>query len=649
MKYENIQKLFQQAVETFGSNIAIDCVDKQLTYAELGDTVNNLASCLISAGASKGSIVAILAQDPADVIAAIIGVLQAGCVFVPFDPDIPEKRLQAMVSKAAPEWFVIESRFIEKTSAIWPKDAPKAKVICLDGPPANGDRYNNLLQFDRLEHPGVKSPTVLLDPSDMCYIFFTSGSTGQPKGIAGQLAGINHFVKWETDTFDVGEGTRVSQLTTPSFDAIMRDIFVPLCTGGTVCAPPGKDTIWDARKLSDWIDRQNVHLVHCVPSLFRSIVNEPLDPKAFSSLRYILMAGEPLLPADVKKWTEVYGERVQLVNLYGPSETTMVKLFYFVQRSDQDRPSIPIGKPMKGAKALVLDTEGKPCPPGVIGEIYIRTPFRTLGYYGQPELTKEVFVQNPFNQNPDDVIYKTGDLGRVLEDGNFEFLGRKDRQVKVRGVRVELEEIESLLRDHGSVKDVAVVNQQDLNGSEYLCAYVVLDPAVESDALGDFLSAYLPGYMVPSVIMPLDALPRTISGKVDRRALPVPSSLQPEERATPYVAPRTPIEEKLADMWSQLLGVECVGIHNRFFDLGGHSLLATQALSRVREAFGVEVPLGIFLDTPTIANLALVIIKTQAEQEDDEAIARAIEEIKQLSDEALESLLENGQLEKETV
>lgn len=632
MKFEAIHQWFSQTAEKFSAEIAIQSAEQRVTYSELERDSNRLANFLLTSGIAKGSAVMILAEHSVAVMTAILGILKAGCVFVPLDPRIPEKRLEALTRIISPEWFVIESAFAEKLFNIT-RDLPTtAGVICLDGQPAGDDQTHNVRYENYAEFAESAPPAVESQPDDMCYVYFTSGSTGTPKGIAGRLKGIDHFVRWEINTLGLGPKTRVSQFTTASFDAFLRDMFVPLCTGGTACVPSDRESILDTRNLIDWIDDQQINLIHCVPSLFRTVLNEELKPENFRSLKHILLSGEPLLPSDVKRWTSVFGDRVQLVNLYGPTETTMTKFFYFVQPSDSERRSIPIGKPMEGARALVLDEKGNVCPPGKVGEIHIRTPFRSLGYYGQPELTSEVFIKNPFSQAPGDIIYKTGDLGRLLEDGNFEFLGRRDQQVKIRGVRIELGEIESLLREHPSLKDAAVVDREDTSGHKYLCAYVVFEGEDQTAALRDFLAASLPDYMVPAAFVALDKLPRTINGKVDRRALP--ATAQSAINMNTYVAPRTPVEVTLAEIWTRLLGIEQVGINDNFFQIGGHSLLATQLLSRVRESFNVALPLRSLFDTPTVAGLALTITQAQVEQEDDEEMARLLEEIKGLSGDA---------------
>jgi len=599
MKFQSVQDLFSATAERLGGKAAINQGGTITTYRDLEAASNNLANFLIAGGAGRGTMVAILVDERRAVITSMLAVLKAGGVFVPIDPATPGRRLQMMIEEVAPGWIITERKTLRQLPAELVSAA--TRVICLDAPGGLAEAPFPLAPF--VEKADVGRPAVASEPDDRAYVYFTSGSTGRPKGIVGRLKGIDHFIRWEIEALGLSEGCRVSQLTTPSFDAFLRDVFTPLCCGGTVCVPDSRETVLDARRLSDWLDLEEIELIHCVPSLFRSLLNAGLSASYFQSLRYILLSGEPLLSADVGRWMDVFGDRVQLVNLYGPTETTMTKFFYFVTAADRERRSIPIGKPMPGARALLLGPDGKACPPGLVGEIYIRTPFRTLGYLHQPDLTAQVFVQNPFNPDPMDVVYRTGDLGRALEDGNFEFLGRKDNQVKVRGVRVELGEIENQLLGHPAVSDVAVVDREDEAGVKSLYAYVVLQQEVGSSELREFLAAALPEALIPSMFIALDELPRTLTGKIDRRALPAPDA----ERSgfnTAFAAPRSLTEELLAGIWCELLGLQKVGIHNSFFEVGGHSLLATQLLSRIRSAFDVELPLNRLFETPTIARLA---------------------------------------------
>jgi len=604
MRLGNVQELFDQAAQRFSSDVAISSSAGAITYGDLQGRANNLANFLISSGAPKGAIVAFMLQDPVEAITAILGILKAGCAFVSLDPELPSKRLEIMVEQVSPDWFIVESKFLALVNSLAGGAGPNARLFCVDADGLEIASSSRVLYLGGYRnHNNPEPPAIAHQPDNIAYIYFTSGSTGRPKAIAGRLMGIDHFIRWEIETLGVGPGARVSWLLPLTFDGSLRDIFVPLCAGGAICVPDSKETILDATKLIEWLNEQRINLVHCVPSLFRSIINETVTEKDFESLRHILIAGEPLLPSDVKRWMSVFGQRVSLVNLYGTSETTMAKFFYFVQAADADRQSIPIGKPMPGARALVVDEGGRICPPEVIGEILIRTPYRSLGYYNQPELTREVFIQNPFSDDPNDVVHKTGDIGRVLEDGNFEYLGRRDRQVKIRGVRVELAEVENVLRSDKAINDVAVVDQEDLSGNKFLCAYIVLSAEVDLSTLRGYAAEYLPDYMVPSAYVVMDVLPRTISGKVNRRALPSPQQAR-EGSGQDLVAPRTPIEEVLAAIWMRVLGLKRVSVNDSFFQLGGHSLLATQIASRIRRIFQIELPLQTLFEAPTIAGLA---------------------------------------------
>jgi amino acid adenylation domain-containing protein len=593
MKNLSVIELFQHNVEEHENRTAIERDGQMLTYGELDVASSNFANYLLDAGATKGATVAILLEDPVETIKAILGTLKAGCVFVPLEAGTPEKRLRQMLSLVEPQWFVVEEKSLSLVERV---NHSAAKVICTSNDDFSG--YFN-----------PRRPNIELAPDDMCYVYFTSGSTGQPKGIAGRRKGIDHFIRWEVKTLGVGPGTRVSQVLPFSFDGSLRDIFVPLTAGATMCVPPSKDTLLDAREFVQWIDSQRVNIIPCVPSLFRAMGNQDLNSDLFRDLKYILMSGEPLLPSDVKRWMDVFGDRIQLINLYGTSETTMAKFIYFVKPSDQERRSIPIGQPMEGAAALIVDAKGRPCPRGAVGEIYIRTPYRSLGYYNAPELTREVFIPNPFNNDPNDIVYKTGDLARVLEDGNFEYLGRQDRQVKIRGNRVELEEIENVLRAHESVLDVAAIDREEAAGYNYLCAFVVLADDTNAAQLHEHCAAYLPDYMLPSAFVVMSELPRTISGKIDRRALPASIGVNGRE----YVAPGTAIEELICNAFADVLGLKRVGAKDNFFHIGGHSLSATRVVSRVKTGLGATVSLRDLFEAPTPALLAKRVEQTETE------------------------------------
>lgn len=622
---------FRATAERFPDHPAIEEGELRIGYRELEARSNEIAAELMAAGIEAGAPVILLSGRRADVIAGMIGILKAGGAFLPLDPGFPLARMEDILSQVSPRWALVESR----AARLWRSEGAgigfAGRVIEL------AESWQAATPASRSAASPAELPLGVTDTDAMAYLYFTSGSTGRPKGIAGRLRGVDHFVRWEIETFGVGEGTRVSQLTTPAFDAFLRDVFVPLTAGGTVCVPPSPDTVMDGSRLAEWIDQSRVSLVHCTPSVFRSVLGQPLQPSQFQELRHVLLAGEPLLPGDVARWYDVFGSRIELVNLYGPTETTMTKLFHRIRPEDARARTIPVGRPMPGAKAIVVDEQGRPCPPGKLGEIYIRTRAMTLGYWNQPELTREVFIQNPFSETPGDMVYKTGDLGRVREDGTFEVVGRRDQQVKIRGMRVELGPIEDRLRAHEAVREVAVIDRDDSQGNKLLCAYVVLNGEVETSRLREWLLAEFAEALVPSAFVVMEALPRTFSGKLDRRALPQPGTAGGRLGSRGYVPPGTPVEEMLCAIYGELLNLPRVGIHDSFFELGGHSLLATLLLSRIRSGLGVEVPLREVFRNPTVSALALVVTQLKAETEGD--ISDLIREIEELSEEELEGMV----------
>ena len=600
-KKREILELLDQTCQKCPEEIAIQRNDKTITYALLDTLANQLANCLIANQLPKGSIIAVMLDDRINIIIALIGILRAGCVFVPLDPEFPEKRLRHIVKELSPDGFITQThrRIVANMTD------KKTRLLNLEGN-QSADKAEQIIPIiEVLNSFSAEKPSVSIDNEAMCYIYHTSGSTGTPKGIAGRLKSISHFIRWEIETFNVSQGWRISQFTMPTFDAFLRDVFVALCAGGTICIPPENNKLLDSQTLLDWIDKQQINLIHCVPALFKIMVASALDSEKLKSLQYILMAGEVLPVSDVKTWMETYERKIQLVNLYGASETTMVKFYHLVQESDVERGFIPIGQPMKGAKAIILDDNQELCPQGIIGELYIRTPYLTQGYYNKPELTQAVFVPNPFSQNPDDLIYKTGDLARVLSDGHFQFIGRKDNQVKIRGIRVELGEIEKVLIHHRLIKNAVVLFREDNTGVQRLVAYIVpaLKQEPKTSELQRFLKEKLPEYMVPSIFITLEAIPLTSHGKIDRQALPKPAQIRQQPEKT-FLASRNALELQMTKIWEKVLGISPIGIHDNFFDLGGHSLLAISLLSKIEKQFSKRLPLITLFQLPTIAEQA---------------------------------------------
>ncbi len=557
------------------------------TFRELEEQSCIIQRALSAIGVRKGDVVALATEDRSFLVPAILGVLRQGGIFAPLSPLFPDERLQTMLHLIHPKVVVGESAEVGRLRQLLSGVGSGSLLV---------DK-TTLSTYDEARED-VYSPD--WDGDDCCYIFFTSGSTGQPKPIAGRIKAVDHFIRWEIEQCEIATGSRTSQLITPTFDAFLRDIFVPLCSGGTICLPPMVESV-DANILCAWIEEEKVNVIHCVPTLLRALLNAA-SKRTLQSVTHLFVSGEVLTPGDVGRWFQCCnGHQARLINLYGPSETTMTKFAYFVKPGDQELGAIPIGKPICGAEAILLNQHGRPSPVGAIGEIYIRTAYRSLGYYGKPDLNKEAFIANPFRNDPTDLLYRTGDIGRILEDGNYEFLGRTDSQIKLRGIRIELSEIEAAIRTYPQIQDCVVAALEAPSGEKSLCAYYVSSAQVNSANLRDFLGQRLPEYMRPVAYVELPKLPLLSNGKVDRSQLPAPHQWL---QVGGHLPPATAVEEILCGIWEEVLRLEKVGVEDSFFELGGHSLMATQVISRVRHVFNCEVSLRAFLQQPTIRKLA---------------------------------------------
>ena len=611
---------FGRIAQEFPTRIAVEIGDRTVTFAHLRRRANAVAELLEREGCDKGTPVAFHTADVVEQIAAILGVLQIGGIFVPIDPATSEIRLREIFREASPAWALVDEALLgplaDAATADHTKIAPR--ILVLDRPASPETERDGLRERGFADVLADQGPSRPFDRDDPCYLYFTSGSTGRAKAILGRLKGIDHFVRWEIDTLEPAGGVRGSQLISPAFDAFLRDVFVPLCSGGTVCVPAERRTVLDGAELIAWLDASAVELIHCVPSLFRQILAAKPRPEQFAALRWILLSGEQLLGDDIGRWMDIFGERVGLINLYGASETTMTKLFHRVRPQDRELRSVPIGRPMRGAEAILLDEQEQLCPPGSVGQIVVRTPFRSHGYYGLEDLTRQVFVPNPITGDAADLVYLTGDFGRQDDEGVFEFLGRRDQQIKLRGVRIELSGIEQVLRRHPAVADAVVVERDAPDGGILLVAYVAAVAGSTTPAqLDEHLRAHLTEIEVPAACVVLDELPRTLTGKIDRRALPAPEEVQGGAR-TP---PSTPIEKQLAEIWKALLRQDEVGLEDDFFASGGHSLLAIQLLARLRKGFEIDIPIHQILENRTLGGLARVVEEFRGGPADEAAEA----------------------------
>lgn len=577
-----LHQLFEAQVERTPEAIAVVFEDRHLTYRELHQRANQLAHHLQALGVGPEVLVGICMERSLEMVVGILGVLKAGGAYVPLDPTYPQERLAFMLEDAQVAVLLTQQRLL----AGLPQHG--TQVICLD------------TGWETIAQEREDNAVSGVSGGNLAYVIYTSGSTGSPKGAMNTHRGICNRLLWMQDTYQLTEADRVLQKTPYSFDVSVWEFFWPLLTGARlIMACPGGHQ--DSTYLVKLIAEQKITTLHFVPSMLRMFLEER-GLETCKSLRRVLCSGEAL-PLDLQERFFRCLE-AELHNLYGPTEAAIDVTFWACQR-DSNQDVVPIGRPIANTQIYILDAALQPVPVGVSGELHIGGVGLARGYLQQPDLTAEKFIPHPFGAEPGARLYKTGDLARYLADGNIEFIGRLDQQVKIRGFRIELGEIEAILAQHPAVREAATVVRENGVGEKRLVAYVAAEPrqAPAISELRGFLKQKLPEYMVPSTFVMLDTLPLTPSGKVNRRALPAPDLARPELDKS-FIAPRTPTEEVLVGIWAQVLGVERVGIYDDFFELGGHSLLATQIISRMRQTFGVELPLRRLFETPTVTGLA---------------------------------------------
>ena len=596
-KYELVTTLFKVWATRTPEQLAVCQGDRSWTYGELAERTQTLASTLLAQGLKSGNAVAVLGPRSFGFIVSMLAVFMSGGVLLLIDRHLPATRQRLMLREArAKHLLLIESA---RTEESWHREVSPLVITRVDqhqGLPLESD---NDLDWTASYLP-------VLAPDDPSYVFFTSGTTGVPKGVLGCHKGLAHFLAWQREAFAVGPQDRCAQLTSPSFDPVLRDVFLPLTSGGTLCLPEEDDEL-GADRILPWLEREQISLLHTVPTLAQAWLDTLPAGVFLRALRWVFFAGEPLTDALVHRWRQAFPAAGGIVNLYGPTEATLVKCSYQVPAAASPGMQ-PIGRPLPDTQVLVLEKNNQLCGIGEPGEIVLRTPFRSRGYINAPEEQTRRFMQNPFRDDPGDVLYFTGDRGRYRLDGTVEILGRLDHQVKIRGVRVEPDEVAAVLARHPGVRACVVLAHKDEQERHFLAAYVVPARPDETTlpALRAYLGAQLPAVMLPATFVLLDRLPFTLNGKVDRRALPVPDRSRPEPGKT-FVTPRTLVEKALAVIWAEVLKLERISVHDNFFELGGHSLLATRVLSQLRTTFQVELPLRSFFEVPTVAGVSELI------------------------------------------
>jgi amino acid adenylation domain-containing protein len=596
-KQQLVTELFSVWVGKTPDRPAMNQGDRTWSYGELAQRAESLASVLAARGIKKGEVVAVHGSRSLGLIGSVLGVLLSGGALLLIDPNLPDRRKQLMLRQAGAKMLLKIGRAEAEES--WLNEESDLNVLTL------GASDGCMTDEKHLAFQPVSLAE--LSPEDAAYVFFTSGTTGVPKAILGCHKGLSHFIQWQRETFAIGPEDRVAQLTNLSFDPVLREIFLPLSSGATLCLPQETESFGGDDTLG-WLERERITVLHTVPTLAQSWLADGGAGVCLKSLRWVFFAGEPLTENLVRRWRARFPQSgAEIVNLYGPTETTLAKCFYRVPALVT--PGVqPVGRPLPQTQALVLRENGQLCGIGEAGEIVLRTPFRTLGYVNAPEGHRKRFIKNSFRDDEQDLLYCTGDRGRYRPDGVLEILGRADDQVKVRGVRVEPDEVSAILSQHPALKECVVLANKDEEDQAYLAAYVVAasDRRVTASELRGFLSEGLPSAMVPRAFAFLDELPRTPNGKLDRRALPAPEWRIADLEAS-YVAPGDAVEVQLTRIWEDVIRRTPIGRRDDFFEVGGHSLLAVQIIDRVKKVFGRTVSVKAIFQAPTIEQFAQVL------------------------------------------
>ena len=580
-----LHELIEGQVEKTPDAVAVVCQDQHVTYRELNQRANQLAHYLRQHGVGPDVLVGVCLERSVEMVVSLLGTLKAGGAYVPIDPDYPSDRIAFMLEDTRPALLLTQRHLAAQLHSYtgW--------ALCLD------------TDWPLIARQPTMNPHVGLSPLNLAYTIYTSGSTGRPKGAGNTHLGLLNRLQWMQDSFHLCTRDRVLQKTPFSFDVSVWEFFWPLMIGaGLAVAGPGEHR--NPARLVELITKHQVTTIHFVPPMLHVFL-ETAGVDACRCLRRVICSGEAL-PAELQRRFFMQLAWAELHNLYGPTEAAIDVTAWACER-EGDATSVPIGRPISNTYIYLLDRQNEPVPSGVPGELHIGGVGVARGYHRRPELTAEKFVPDPFSAIPGSRLYKTGDVARYREDGVIEYIGRRDHQVKIRGFRVELSEVEAWLSKHSAVREVVVLAREDQPDDKRLVAYLVLagmPPELTPSAndLRQFLREQLPEYMIPAAFLILAELPRTANGKIDRKLLPAPDfSGQITDR---YMAPRTRMENELAEMWAEMLHVERVGIYDNFFDLGGHSLLAVQLMSRIRKTIGGSLSLLTIFQAPTVESLA---------------------------------------------
>ncbi len=602
---------FEAQARAHPDRVAIKTRHQTLSYRELDLRASRIAHAVRRRGDSAGGAVALLFEHGAEVIVAMLGVLKAGRPYVPLDPSFPSARLAHILDDSQAVLVLTNDPNRRAADELTRSVIPVVSVDALDA-----------------DEP-VRPPGPAAAATDLAFMLYTSGSTGQPKGVLQTHGNVLHDVMHYTNAAHFCRDDRFVLLSSCSFADSVRTIYGALLNGAGLY--PFDVAREGLPVLATWLREQALTIYRSVPTLFRHFMASLAGEEQFPKVRLIFLAGEPVYRTDVEAYRRHFSTDCIFVNRLGTTEALTFSCYFLDQDTKITDASVPVGYAVADKEVLLLDAQPDGDTGARVGEIAVRSQYLSPGYWRRPDLTREIFLSDPVGI--DARVYRTGDLGRLRPDGCLVHLGRKDFQVKVRGHRIEPGEIETTLVAHPAIRDAVVTPRQNRHGDTRLVAYLVVRvaPGPTVSDLRRFLAERIPDYMVPTAFVFLPALPLTPNGKVDRRALPEAGTSRPA-LDLPFVAPSTPLEQTLAGMWANVLGLERVGIHDSFLDLGGDSLLASRIFARIPNAFGVEPPMQDLLAASTVAEMARVLLEHTASRLDPAVLERLVDEVEHRSD-----------------
>ncbi|MBR8840738.1 MAG: amino acid adenylation domain-containing protein, partial [Stigonema ocellatum SAG 48.90 = DSM 106950] len=609
---QSIPVRFDQQVRKYPYNIAVHTKNYHWTYSELNQQANGVAQAIRKQCTSGEERIALLFEHDAPMVAGILGVLKVGKTYIPLDPNYPSERVVYILEDSQTSAVLTNNKNLDRAQELTRGTIPLINIDDISftsscerteegeqeiSPNGFASCFNALNPFG--SSSWGKPPrsdclsNALVSPDTVAYILYTSGSTGQPKGVIQNHRNVLHFIRNYTNNLHINDQDRLTLLSSYSFDAAIMDIFAAILNGATLYPINIKEEGFT--HLSQWLQQQKITLYHSTPTLYRHFVSTLSGDEKFPQIRLVVLGGEEVVKTDVDLYKEHFSNECLFVNGLGPTESTVTLQYFMNKQTEISRNTVPVGYPVDETEIFLLNEAGEKTD--IYGEIAIRSPYIALGYWHKPNLTQAVFL--PDTECGSRRIYRTGDLGRLKPDGSIEFLGRKDFQVKIRGFRIELGEIEAALTQHPSVRETVVMATEDVRGDKHLVAYVVPTQTLTTDELRHILKQKLPEYMIPSSFVFLDSLPLTPSGKVNRSALKVPD-LSTQEPEVTFVAPRDELEQALTQIWSQVLGVQSIGVRDNFFALGGHSLLAVKLFWQIEKKLGKNLPLATLFQWGTV-------------------------------------------------